>query len=356
MDSSTTRKYGGTGLGLSIAKSLCELMGGFISLESDEGQGSCFSFTIPVYKCAQSQLVTPSTDITKLNILVVDDNSTNRGVLRAQLENWGATIFEAKNAMQGYFLCEESIINTSHSSFDIALIDMQMPEMDGAELGLKIRANKKLDNLKMVLMTSMSSRGDAENFAKIGFNAYFPKPITTNDLFQALSVVVSDTDIEQQVASLVTSQYLKSLQHNQSEKQKSNIWPENVCILVVEDNDINQMVAVSMLKNYNLPCDVVSNGVEAIDKLKNDTTGSTYNLILMDCQMPIMDGYMASTEIRKGSANDHYKTIPIVAMTGNVMHRDKEKCLDSGMNDYLAKPINPENLKNMMKKWLNSYS
>ena len=356
VDASTTRKYGGTGLGLAISKKLCLLMEGDIKVNSHEGTGSTFEVNLVIEPSKKSQPVIPRIDITKLNILIVDDNKTNLEVLHGQLEHWGATITEAISGEQALYLCEQRLKPSELPMFDIAFLDMQMPIMDGAELGEIIRKNPALDKMKMIMMTSISQGNEAQFFANIGFDAYFPKPATTSDLFDALSVVMANSG-QDKVKQIVTHDYLQSFIHREEGSDNSNnVWPENIRILLVEDNRINQQVALGILKNINLSAEIAVNGIKAIETLKSPSTNENSNpftLILMDCQMPEMDGYQTSREIRNNKATELYSNIPIIAMTANAMEGDKKKCLDAGMNDYLAKPINPELLKEKIQYWIN---
>ncbi len=356
VDASTTRQYGGTGLGLSICKKLCQLMTGDISASSIEGKGSIFDFSIVIESSQASQRVMPSIDVSCLDLLIVDDNNTNREVLRGQLEHWGAKVTEAKSAKEAIKLCQQRLIHQPQSPiFDVAFLDMQMPEMDGAELGQHFRAVPQFDKMKMVMMTSISQGNEAHFFANIGFNAFFPKPATTTDLLGALAVVLDDGETLHHAQPLVTHDYLQSLskqeepQNTQPMTESKYQWPANTRILVVEDNRINQLVALGILEKFELTADVAGNGLEAIEILKASTQKSTYTLILMDCQMPEMDGYQATQVIRSGAAGEFNKNIPIIAMTANAMQGDKEKCLDAGMSDYLSKPIEPELLLAKLK-------
>ncbi len=357
VDASTTRKYGGTGLGLAITKKLCHLMDGDINVTSNNGAGSTFEFSIVIESSQQSQRVMPSIDISKLTILIVDDNTTNLAVLRGQLEHWGAHVTQANNGLQAIELCQQKITN-EELLFDIAFLDMQMPAMDGAELGTKIRANKAFDSIKMVMMTSISQGNEVSYFIDIGFNAYFPKPATTSDLFNALAVVL-DNDEQSLPPHLVTHDYLQTFIPQKvelaqiSDTEKPTQWPENYKILLVEDNRINQQVALGLLAKLNLTADIAANGLLAIDALKNSVAERPYTLVLMDCQMPEMDGYQASKEIRNGCAGELFKNIPIIAMTAHAMEGDKQKCLDAGMTDYLAKPIEPKLLTKKLTHYIN---
>jgi len=355
VDASTTRKYGGSGLGLAISKKLCQLMGGDITVSSDPGKGSCFDVTVVLDKSDQSELVMPKTDIRALNLLVVDDNATNREVITGQLGIWGATVVEAESGSQAISLCEERIKETDKPFFDIAFLDMQMPGMDGAELGQLLKADSRFKNMKLVMMTSIGHRGDAKYFAELGFSAYFPKPATFSDLFDALSVVAEGGDALQQAQPLVTHHNLQSLKHEEGNSMSSDSkqnWPDKTRLLLVEDNQVNQIVANGILSELGLQADVAANGLEALDCLQQAPDDAPYTLVLMDCQMPEMDGYEASRQIREGKAGDRNQSITIVAMTANAMQGDREKCLSAGMNDYLTKPIDPDLLLAKLQHWL----
>lgn len=360
VDASTTRKYGGTGLGLTISKKLCQLMGGDITVTSNLGKGSTFEFSILVDSCQQSAKVLPKIDISTLSILIVDDNITNREILRAQLERWGAKVIEAEGGNQALELCSTAL--NENNLFDIALLDMQMPTMDGEALAKSIRSQSAYDSIKLVMMTSMAQRGDASYFAKIGFSAYFPKPTTTEDLFKALSVVADNGEVMQQASPLVTTHYLSTIEAS-SEPQAAaerelisepskNLDKTDIRILLVEDNRVNQMVALGVLSELGFNADAAANGIEAIDSLKAALNTQAYSMVIMDCQMPEMDGYEATRQIRKGIAGNKNSSVPIIAMTANAMQGDREKCLSAGMDDYLPKPIDPEKLSKKLSKWL----
>jgi PAS domain S-box-containing protein len=347
VDASTTRQYGGTGLGLSISKKLCELMTGDINVSSIEGKGSTFEFSIVIQPSKLSQKVMPSINVSAIELIIVDDNTTSRQVLRAQLEHWGVNITEAKNAKDAIIICEQRLKQQPQSpSFDLALVDMTMPDMDGIELGKYFRQNHQFDKMKMVMMASIYQDDEATVFADLGFNGFFTKPATTSDLFYVLALV--DDDASQQSKPEVTHDYLKSVSIK-DQTQPSHVistnkyhWPKKTRLLIVEDNRVNQIVALGILEKFELTADIAKNGLEAIQMLALTEKDDCYALVLMDCQMPEMDGYQATKKIRLGAAGKQNKSIPIIAMTANAMQGDKEKCIRTGMNDYLSKPLEPE--------------
>ncbi len=254
-------------------------------------------------------------------------------------------------------MCDERARQNDKAFFDVAFLDMQMPGMDGAELGIKLKQDQRFSEMKLVMMTSMGHRGDAQYFADLGFTAYFTKPATTSNLFDALSVVAEGGKVLQQAEPLVTKHYLQTLDRLEnslsSELVRGSII--NTRILLVEDNHVKQLVATGILNGHGFKMiDVAVNGLEAIRSLQQTPQDMPYSIVLMDCQMPEMDGYEASRQIRAGKAGEQNKSIPILAMTANAMAGDREKCIESGMNDYLSKPIEPELLINKLLEWLPS--
>jgi PAS domain S-box-containing protein len=349
VDSSTTRKFGGTGLGLAIVKKLCQCMAGDVSLISDEGQGCLFICDVQVGKSSQVIPLMPSVVLKNLSVLVVDDNKTNREVVSKQLNTWQITATCVDSAEAALELCTERVASNK-PLFDVAILDMQMPDMDGAQLAKTLRADKRFNSMKLVMMTSMNSQGDAKLFAGLGFSAYFPKPATSSDLFNALNIIVDNGLALSNADPLITKHYIKSLNKTIDKQDELIItWPDNSKVLLVEDNRVNQMVAKGVLDKIGMPCAIAVNGQDALDKLKQD---SGFSLILMDCQMPVMDGYQASENIRSGQAGISNTHIPIVAMTANAMQGDREKCLAAGMNDYLTKPIDKDLVVEKLTYWL----
>ncbi|MBA6365658.1 response regulator, partial [Colwellia sp. BRX8-8] len=218
----------------------------------------------------------------------------------------------------------------------------------------KLKNQQEFKAMKLVMMTSMGERGDAKHFADIGFSAYFPKPTTTSNLFKALSVVAHGGEILKQASPLVTHDYVNAMKIVTTEDKKPLFVSsaKNIRILIVEDNRINQMVALGVLEELGFTADAVANGLEALISLKESLKSHPYSLVIMDCQMPEMDGYEATRLIRKGDAGQKNKVIPIIAMTANAMQGDKEKCLIAGMDDYLTKPIEINKVKAKLKLWL----
>ena len=340
VDASTTREYGGSGLGLAICKQLCELMGGAISLTSEAGKGSTFTATIMLTPGDQKERYIPNINMEELTVLVVDDNETNRIVISQQLEHWGAKVALACDAREALDMCAQQY-KSNNCMYDIAVLDMQMPGMDGIELCKALKAHEHYKSMPLVMMTSIAGMEGAQRYSNAGFQAYFPKPVTTADLISALSVITSNDSDE--TLPLVTSGYISSLK-----KEKVQ---EPTQILLVEDNPINRQVATLMLKKLNCDVTTAGNGQLAIDILESHDSGF-FKLVLMDCQMPVMDGFATTAAIRKGMAGIQHKNIKIIAITANAMGSDKERCITAGMDDYLSKPIQLDILKDKLEQYI----
>lgn len=344
VDTSTTRLYGGTGLGLAIVKKLCVLMDGDIDVTSNQGAGSCFSFDILLNRCDNSLPLRPPVALDTLSILIVDNNQSSGKAVKDQLEHWNANVTLVSSGENALALCQKKSVNMDDDIFDIVFINRNMPNMDGLELSKCIRLNPDLSNIKLVLMTEIDSPYDESNIEQDGICAYFSKPATTSDLFDAIAIAVGDKNIATD-CSQVTPVKSKELQTNE---HTSN---DNISLLLVDDNPVNQLVASEILEKVNYKVSVASNGLEAINKLQDSLQQIPYTLVLMDCQMPGMDGYEATAAIRTGQAGKANCDIPIIAMTANAMVGDKEKCIQAGMNDYLSKPIDVELLYNLIRQW-----
>jgi CheY-like chemotaxis protein len=346
VDASTTRLYGGTGLGLAIIKRLCKLMGGDIKVTSKLNEGSEFTFFIQLEKSDAQPQKLPDISIHKIDVLVVDDNATNLTVMQGVLEKWGANV----TLLNSGKLALEYLENSKNKLPQIAFLDMQMPNMDGIELAKRIRSHSDYLDINLIMMTSMGSRGDARKFADLGFKAYFPKPFSISDLHDAIAVVITGGKVLDQANPLVTQHYLKSLQR--IDPIHTDQRPTTTKILLAEDNHINQAVVHGILENLNYECDIANNGNEVIEKLKESEVGE-YQLILMDCQMPELDGYEATKKIRDGEAGSDFKDITIIALTANAFQTDKDACLEAGMNDFLSKPIDTQKFEKKLDLWLN---
>ena len=333
VDASTTRKYGGTGLGLAISKQLAEKMGGQIGINSTEGKGSEFWFTACLG--LQSQRTHERKTLLQIQgkrILVVDDNATNREILTTRLASWGATVAESADGLSA--LKAMNFAADTGTLFDIVITDMQMPVMDGLMLGRAIRKNERLKETCLVMMTSLGQQSNREEMAEIGFAACLTKPVRPSELFARLTGDIKPETIKP--LSLPASTPGLPMRRG------------TVRILLAEDNITNQRVAIGVLKKMGLHADAVANGLEAISALET----LPYDLVLMDVQMPEMNGLEATRKIRDPHSAVRNHTIPIIAMTANAMQGDREKCIEVGMNDYVSKPISIKALGEKLAQWL----
>ena len=344
VDASVTRRYGGTGLGLSIVKNLCQLMGGEITVQSTLGQGSRFDFTVTLQPATPPSPSLPPFDLQGLTLLLVEDNPTQQEILGRQLQRWGATVVTASDGIMALHLCEAQGESTD-PPFDLMLIDQHMPTMDGITLGQRLKANSRCQGILKVLMTSMASQIDSQALTAMGFCATCTKPITPTHLREVLATV-------QAAAAAQTLPLPTPALRVPLTTAKPEDWPAATRLLLVEDNPVNQTVMEGFLKKLGLQADVVPEGRAALAALTAAPTEHPYTLILMDCQMPVMDGYEATRQIRAGHAGARHRDIVIIAMTAYAMEGDRAKCLAAGMNDYLAKPIAQTLLAQKLQTWL----
>ncbi len=343
-DGSTTRMYGGTGLGLAISKRLVELMSGEIGFDSRPGIGSTFWFRLPCARAEGEQTLSlaPQGRLDGLRVLVVDDNATNRRVLVLQTRAWGVIADEAPDARTGLEKLRSA--RERGNPYEVALLDCHMPEMDGLALARLIREDPQLCDVRLMLLSSVTQRARAAEQEKL-VDAYLTKPVHEKKLLDCLCAVLGSpasgspetlgAPLPAQ-ARVVTSEALSETRFRMRPR-----------ILLAEDNLVNQRVAVRMLQKLGCSVDVTPNGRDVLDAVRSHE----YQLVLMDCQMPDVDGYEATRRLR-AAEKESGRRLPVIALTANAMPGDQERCQASGMDDYLAKPVKLSDLERVLARWL----
>jgi len=348
-DASATRKHEGLGLGLTIAQKLIKLMSGEMEIKSKVNVGSTFTIILPFAKQTgqnQEKLSIPD-NIKKEKILIVDDNKANRFIFAEHLKSWGCRFAEAANGEEALLKLRKEAKNKD--PFKIALLDMHMPEMDGGELGQIIKADPAIKKTKLAILTSSGQKGDAVKYKEKGFSAYITKPVKKIYLYECIRTLVGESEktITQHSPVFVT-------RHSIDENIKTDSAPckSDLKILIAEDNKMNQKVLEKLLEKIGYTNNFIAeNGFKALESFKNDK----FDLILMDGQMPVMDGIEATREIRQleGATGSH---IPIIAITANALKGDRERFIEAGMDDYITKPVKKDILAAVIKKQLETAS
>ncbi len=334
-DSSTTRRYGGTGLGLTISSQLANMMGGEIGLESEFGTGSTFWFTAVFMKQAEEEksLVSKPVALEGIRILGIDDNATNRIILRKMLENYGVRMDVLEGGKEAVHTLQQA--KEENDPYLVVLLDMQMPDMDGEETLQAIKASSIGKKTEVIMLTSMGERGDAARLKDMGCAGYLVKPAKQRQLMDVIGTVLGQKrrEVKDRERKLVT-------RHTISEQKR-----QRTKLLLAEDNLVNQKLAVALLSKAGYSVDVVDNGKLAVEAVAE----KQYSLVLMDVQMPEMDGLTATRLIREREVGKEH--IPIIAMTAHAMKGDRERCLAAGMDDYLSKPLDHNKVYEVISKW-----
>ena len=336
-DSSTARKYGGTGLGLTICKRLVELMGGQIGLQSIAGQGTCIWFTIRFGTHTDAAPALPPSPSVKslagLRVCLVDDNATNRSLLQYHVSAWKMRHESAVDGPSALALLRRAA--AEGTPFDLAIIDMYLPDMTGLELCRLIKENPAIRNTHLIMLTASGQRGDSLAAKEAGAAAYLTKPIRERHLADCIRLIFGRDDADQKPAPLITRHTI--------EETVARSAPQ---VLVVDDNPVNQKVAAKMLEKLGCRVDIAGNGMEALAAVCRHQ----YPLVFMDCQMPELDGFETTRLIRSQEKPGEH--LPVIAMTANAMEGDRESCLTAGMDDFISKPIITSELKKILARWV----
>lgn len=334
VDASTTRRFGGTGLGLAISKGFVELMNGEIGINPDRKRGSEFWYTFRAGFCDQQPEPRASfrSDLIGMRAIIVDDNQTNRDIYTEALTNWGLRPEAFEKGTEALHALRKA---NNSDPFKLAILDMQMPDMDGVMLAEAIQGDREIDTPTMVMLTSMYHTAGSDDLENLSLAACLQKPVRLSTLHDAL-------------AQYLTGKTTRSITNADSDED-FRIKLNGVRALVAEDNGVNQMVIGELLKSIGIEVEIVSNGAEAV----TEVCGGDYDLVLMDCSMPEMDGFEATQWIREQESSAKCGSrIPIIALTANAIQGDRERCIDAGMDDYLTKPINAKKLFDTLCIWV----
>lgn len=333
VDSSTTRKYGGTGLGLAISKRLVEMMDGRIWVESKLGEGSIFNFTVKlgVQSEQRKEIQLPAVDIKGLKVLVVDDNATNRMILREMLSGWGALVTEAEDGMQG--LSELKGAKDAGSPYNLVLLDCRMPVMDGFQMAEHMKNDPTLTGITIMMLTSDNREGHTAKARELGIARYAVKPIKQSELKEAITQAIGKTKSNAEGMAAIKPAVVEDTR--------------SLSILLVEDSKDNRLLIESYLKKTSHKIDISENGEMAVEKF----TSGKYDIVLMDMQMPVMDGYTATGIIRKWEREKGVKGTPIIALTAHALKEDEQKSLNAGCTAHLTKPIKKAKLMEAINEY-----
>jgi PAS domain S-box-containing protein len=337
-ESSTSRRYGGTGLGLAISRQLVDLMGGILSVTSEPGHGSTFRAVIPFPVGAVTSDGTDIAGLIGTRVLIVDDNATNRRVLQDMIRGWGCTATNAGGAEEAMVLLRQMVAESDR--FDVILIDLNMPDVDGYDLAEMVRADPGLAQTPMIMLTSSAQRGEAERTGQAGIVAYLTKPVRSVQLRSAMNIALAPRP-------RTTTPATPEIAVEPVVAVAASKSPDgSAAVLLVEDNVVNQKVFSAMMSSIGYGVDVAENGFDALEALER----RHYGAVFMDCQMPVMDGFVTTEKLRHREGTERHTHV--IALTASAMAADQTRCTAAGMDDFMAKPINAVDLAAKLALWL----